>query len=169
MHARDLLPWRDFVIETSWSPGVASTEMKNRIGPRRFYGGGGAPFVGESLTGAEFRFRRAIAYRNSFLPHIRVAVEPAGDRGARVHVRMQLHPAVLALTVIWLVGMTIAVIAQVTLPWHRQHGAPMGLAMPGIGIVVVALSFGLEARKAEAMLRAIYAPAPALKTNEPYR
>ena len=41
--------------------------------------------------------------------------------------------------------------------------------MPPVGIVGVVLSFGLEARKAEAMLRAIYAPAPALETNEPYR
>ncbi len=168
MRARDLLPWRDFVIETSWSPVVAATEMKNRIGPRRLYGGGSAPFAGESLNDAAFRFRRAIAYRNSFLPHIHVAVEPAGDRGALVHVRMQLHPAVLALTVIWLVGMTIGAIAQVTLAWHR-HAGPLGLAMPAIGIVVIVVSFGLEARKAEAMLREIYAPAPALKTNEPYR
>ena len=168
MHARDLLPWRDFVIETSWSAGVAATEMKNRLGPQRLYGGSSAPFVGESLGDAEFRFRRAISYRNSFLPNIRVSVEPAGDRGARVHARMQLHPAVLALTAIWLVVMTIAAIAHLFAPWHRQAG-PMGLALPAIGLVVVVLSFGLEARKAEAMLRAIYAPAPALKTNEPYR
>ena len=168
MHARDLLPWRDFVVETRWSPGVAAIELKNRVGPRRFYAGGGTPFVGESVNEAEFRFRRAISYRNSFLPHIQVAVEPAGDRGARVHVRMRMHPAVLTLTVLWLVGMTIAAIAELSTPWHR-HAGPMALVMPVIGIVVVVLSFGLEARKAEAMLREIYAPAPALETNEPYR
>jgi hypothetical protein len=40
MRLRDLVPWRDFVIETSWSPDVTMVELAKRIGAPRL------PFFG---------------------------------------------------------------------------------------------------------------------------
>jgi len=68
MHVRDLLPWRELTIETSWSPDVAAAELADRIGKPRFFGGGDTLFVGDRLNEREFRFSRRISYRNSFLP-----------------------------------------------------------------------------------------------------
>ncbi len=59
MRARDLLPWRDFTIETSWSPEVAALELGRRVGARSFFarahGSGDEPFVGEERDGKTFR------------------------------------------------------------------------------------------------------------------
>ena len=173
MRARNLLPWRDFVIETSWPPNVAATEIKKRIGKPRLFGRSDETFVGKSTSEGEFRFSRAIRYKNSFLPIIHAAVEPSYRDGARVRVRMRLHGLVLAFMAIWMTAAASgALVGLVSL----ARGRPVGL----VGVVFtvsvasfVAVTFSREADVAEALLRRIFAAAPALPsapdTGAPYR
>jgi hypothetical protein len=46
MRLRELLPWRDFAIETSWSPDAAAGDLGQQIEkPRLLFFQGNAPFV----------------------------------------------------------------------------------------------------------------------------
>ena len=88
MRWRDLLPWRSFVFETSWSPSTAVVEIKKRVGPRRWWPQrSDSPFVGASTGEYTFKFRRKISYRNPSLPVVCVVVQPAA------HVREQARRA----------------------------------------------------------------------------
>jgi hypothetical protein len=173
MLMRDLLPWRDFVIETSWPPTVAAIEIKKRIAAPRIFGGGDEPFVGKSLAEAEFRFSRAISYRNSFLPVIQAAVEPSHRDGARLRVRMRLSVPVMAFMGVWMTGATFGALVGLVSAARGGPPALIVLALPLFGVGLVAVPFSLEARKAEAMLRAIFAAAPGLSPppgmGGPYR
>ena len=60
----------------------------------------GLPFIG-SIDGNDFKVRRDIRYRNSFLPSIRGRVIPTPE-GATVAVTMHLHPVVIVLMSFWL-------------------------------------------------------------------
>jgi hypothetical protein len=59
-----------------------------------------APFIG-SVQDESFKIRRAIRYRNSFLPMIRGRVTPNGV-GAHVSVTMFIHPLVALFMIFWL-------------------------------------------------------------------
>jgi len=160
MHARDLVPWRDFTIETSWSPTVAAVELQKRIGERRFFGGGDTPFTG-TVDGSVFRFSRRIAYRNSFLPMIVAVIEPSHHNGARIRVQMRLHVLVMVFMAVWMTGATLAGLVGLTALARGQPAGLAALAFPLFGAALSTIPFALEARLAERLLREIYAQAPA--------
>jgi hypothetical protein len=173
MRLRDWLPWRDFAIETSWPPSVAAIEIRKRIASPRLFAQTDGPFVGESMTEMEFRFSRGISYRNSFLPVIRVAVEPSYRDGARVRVRMRLHGAVAVFTALWLAAATSGLFfGFASLVGGEAPGLTM-IVMPVFGVGLLTGAFSFEARKAEDLLRGIFAAAPGFlpspDTGEPYR
>ena len=171
---RDLLPWRDFVIETSWSPSVAAIEIKKSIdGPPPLSGGSDALFIGREDDG-RFRFSRRISYRNSFLPMIVAVVEPSHHDGARVRVRMRLHLFVMVFVSVWIGGASLAAFMVAFI--FISHGYPVGLlaaVLPLLGAAMVSIPFALEAPRAERLLRDVFARAPALpappETGEAYR
>ena len=173
MRLRDWLPWRDFAIETSWPPSVAAIEIRKRIASPRLFARTGEPFVGESTTEMEFRFSRGISYRNSFLPVIHAAVEPSYRDGARVRVRMRLHGAVAVFMAIWLTGATFGLLFGLESLVRGQAAGWIGIVMPLFGVGLVTGGFSFEARKAEDLLRGIFAAAPGFPpppdTGEPYR
>jgi hypothetical protein len=100
----DLLPWRDFIIETSWSPEVADIELRKRIDG--LLGTGDGPFKGHSVGQCQYKFQKVISYRNSFLPVITASVEPGHREGARIRVRMRLHAFVALFMAVWMTGAT---------------------------------------------------------------
>jgi hypothetical protein len=170
--ARDFLPWRNFAIETSWSPEVAALELQKRIGARGLGGArepGGAPFAGEALGDMSFRFTRVIAYRNSFLPVIRATVRPSSAPGAhaRIHVTMRLHQFVMAFGFVWMSGALLGGLSAGLVAVRSGNlGGLVALGFPLFGAVLFTVPFAIEARIAERLLREVYAAAP---PTGPYR
>lgn len=171
MRPPDLIPWRDFIIDTRWSPAVADVELRKRV--EGLLGTGDAPFRGRSVGQAQYKLHRAISYRNSFLPVIHATIEPGHRGGARVRIRMRLHAGVAVFMPIWMTGAMAAAIAGIVGLAHGQGAGVVGLAMPIFGAGLTVIPFALEARTAERLLREVYAPAPALpappETGEAYR
>jgi hypothetical protein len=170
-----LIPWRAFDIGTSWSPAVAVIELKKSVDQHTlFFGGGGnAPFVGDVRGETKFLFRRRIAYRNSFLPIIRVVVEPSHHGGTRLRVTMRLHLFVTAFMAVWMTGGAVGAVGGLAAVFAGQPAGLVALAFPLFGAGLVGIPFALEARRAESLLRSIYANAPALPeppdTGQAYR
>jgi hypothetical protein len=165
MRPRDFLPWREFTIETSWSPDVAAVELKKHIAKRGFFGrardGGNAAFVGDISEGTSFRFARAIRYNNSFLPVIVATIQSSDANGARIRVRMRLHRWVAAFMCVWMAGAVLGSVACCVAA--LAHGKLAGLlapALPLFGTALVIVPFAIEARIAERLLREIYPAAP---------
>jgi hypothetical protein len=88
MRWRELLPWRAFAIETSWTPEVAAGVISKQIDEPHLYFPGEpfkpTHFVGSSSGDREFHFRRR--YSNRRVPMIRALVEPSRRGGALVRV-----------------------------------------------------------------------------------
>jgi hypothetical protein len=170
----ELLPWRSFTIETSWSPEVAAAELAKEVSGPMLRGGGYAPFEGRAASPYDFEFSRRIEYRNSFLPVVRTAVEASHRGGARVRVTMRMNPFVFAFTALWMSGATVVGgLGGLSALLEGHPAGLIGLAFPLFGAALCGLGFGVEARKAEAALRAVYAAAPGLPpppdTGEAYR
>jgi hypothetical protein len=165
---RELLPWRDLAIETSWPPSVAAIELQKRIEPPRWLGGGESPFEGQPIAEREFRFRRRWSNK---LPLMIYALVEEGPRGGAC-VRVQMRLAGLS-GVFFLVWTTMAALLGFA---ALIRGQLVGLFSPilivGVGSAIN-VPFAIEAREAERTLREIFVAAPALppapKTGEPYR
>jgi hypothetical protein len=158
----DLLPWRRLTIYTTSSFDEATAELERNISRARFLGAGEdprLPFAGR-VAGARFTFRRQTVRRNSFLPIVEVVVSPL-SRGARVDVQMRLQFFVLAFMAVWMMGATLG--ALIGLGLALFHGRPEGLVallLPLFGGGLTGIAFADEARRAEAMLRSLFPPAP---------
>jgi hypothetical protein len=176
MRARDLLPWRTFVVETKWPPSVAVIEIRKQVGTvRGLLGGGGdneyAPFVGTEDRG-RFHISRRIGNERSVRPRLEVAVEPSHHDGSRVVVRVDPDAKMLLLVSFAVaVGLIVAGFAVAA----DGLGPQLLLALPiaaALGAALVVPS-ALEARESERLLREIFAAAPALpappETDDAYR
>jgi hypothetical protein len=166
MNLRELLPSRDFVIETTWPPEVAGLELRKRI-DRRWFPSACTPFVGESLGPNRFSFtlRRSWS-RNSFEPVAFATIEPASGRGARVRVHMRMSLPVIAFLCVWIMGALVC--AAVSLAVLVTRGsfelAPLGMVLGVVALVVG--SFIPDARKMERAVCLVFADAPG---PPPYR
>jgi hypothetical protein len=171
MRWRDLLPWRSFVFETSWSPSTAVVEIKKRVGPRRWWPQrSDSPFVGASTGEYTFKFRRKISYRNPSLPVVCVVVQPAAHGGARVEVKMRLHFAVVPFLSVWMTGACLLGLGGLFAAVFRgKPEALVALLMPLFGAGFISFPFELEAREAEKLIREIFVAAPAQREIGPYR
>jgi hypothetical protein len=173
MRLAEFLPWRRFVIRTTWSPEVARTELAKKIGHRAVlfgvvgWGNLSYPFVGSS-AGDRFRFRRRIGYRNAFLPVI-VADVDRDPRGARVAIamRMQVFPSIFM--AVWMTGATCAAVAGVVAAARGVLPGLVGLVLPLLGGVLCSLAFAYEARQAEGLLRGFFPPVIVPEDTPPYR
>ena len=171
MRPSDLIPWRHFTIETSWSPEVADIELRKRIDG--LLGTGDEVFRGRSTRNGQYKFQRVISYRNSFLPVITATVEPSHHNGARVRIRMRLHALVAIFMQLWMTGAMAGAIVGILALGSGQPAGLIALALPVFGAGLTTIPFALEARAAERLLREVYAAAPALpappETGAAYR
>lgn len=164
-----LIPYKEVVIHTPFTPRQAKTRLERHIGaplqrPRTAFPARAPyrpPYPWEGVTTETgFRARRCIEGRNGFLPHLygQIRQTPAG---ADVVVRMTLHPGVaLAL-------LAVVIFTVVALAWYIVNAGerntlvgPARLVPPAVfaaGYVIVMARFAPEARLAEDWLRAIYA------------
>jgi hypothetical protein len=169
-----LIPWRTFVVETAWSPEVAAIELGKIIEKPVLFARGEAPFVGKAVTATEFVFRRQISGRNSFLPRIHAVIEPSHHGGSHIRVDMRMHIAVIAFMAVWMTGATCGSLTVGIAAVHQGREAALPWVLfPLFGAAMIAIGFAPEARKAEHLLRALYARAPALPsppdTGQAYR
>jgi hypothetical protein len=165
MRMRDLVPWRNLVIDTSWAPEVAADELRKHMAAPRSWGDGGgdAPFAGRELDGGRFEFSRVISYRNSFLPVIRAVIEPSPQGGARVRVAMRLEPSVVAFMRVWMRFSVLGVMLGLTFLFLGEIMGLAALSLPVLGVALCTVSFAVEAGKAERLLREIFGVASALQ------
>jgi hypothetical protein len=167
----------DFVIETSWSPDVATVELAKQIEGACTRRGGDEPFVGHCEDQKAFRFsRRKVPLDKSTRLVVVATVEPSHRGGARVRVRVRFPTVVLVLPVLFL----LAVFAQASKPSKAGSSAESLLPF-ALVVLLVALAgagaaigvFWAECRKVEQELRWIFTRAPALpppyESGEPYR
>lgn len=121
-------------------------------GPQAFEG---------TVADGRFRMMRSVRGRNSFRSLISGTVSPGG-RGARVDVRLQLHPAVLIFCALFL--LVAAAIASIAIPEFLATGSSPGLIFV-IAVTLVFVLFAIvatvEARKATRMLAALFESQPA--------
>ncbi len=161
MRARELLPWRELVIDTSWSPEEAHAALDGmcttsaRLGPLP-----GAPFAGEAKGPGAFELRGNPRLPSLIPVVLRVDVTPGRSRGARVRVVVRLHRFQ---AVLLLVGVTVMVAA-----WQL-----VGAALAVVAVGILTMTFRVQARVVERILREAFAAAPGLpeapETGVPFR
>jgi YD repeat-containing protein len=114
-------------------------------GPQQF----GFPFVG-TVGGRSFLIRRAIQYRNSFLPQIRGKIV-ATPTGSRTNVFMFMHPFSLIFMLVWF-GFLISIESRLLNANIAQSYVPIGLIV--FGLVLSLGGFFFEALKVMPLLSA---------------
>jgi hypothetical protein len=154
-----LLPYRKLTLRSAMSAAGAAQALAKEVEPKRWFrlGAGSASFEG-SVTGSSFEIQRIIQYRNSFLPLIAGTIR-AEAVGCSISLTMGLHPFVLAFSAIWLSGvaMVCAMFGLRALAGGSLEFWMLGL--PGMLTLVATMivgGFGLEARRAEALLIEIF-------------
>lgn len=149
-----LLPFERYEIRSALPAAEAASRLAAAVEPeRRFRREKAARAFEGEVGGAEFRIRRIIGSRNSFLPTIHGRIVPDAG-GSRVRCTLTLHPLTAVLTALWLAGVLIAGGSALgPLPpgqsgWSRV--VPLGMLLFGWGLVSGA--FTVEARRARRLL-----------------
>jgi hypothetical protein len=150
-----LLPYDKFSIETPLPLQDAAARLAAAVEPRKFwrFGAGKRAFEGE-VNAPEFRIRRLISYRNSFLPEIRGRIVPTKD-GSRLDATLRLHGFVIAFLLVWF---ALAFLIGGSYVAHALATGAIGDAAVSIGIfafawILTSGAFTFEAHKARTILR----------------
>jgi hypothetical protein len=153
--------WRRITLVSSLPPQEALKALEGAIQSRRGWkdkllSTGSGKFTGE-VTGDRFDIIRDIAYRNSYLPHVRGTITP-GSPASRIEVSMVPDAKVLIFMALWL-GLLVFNGINVMRAMNSGH-APQDYTflkiLGGMALFVFALSqagFWPEARKAETFLK----------------
>jgi hypothetical protein len=101
-------------------------------------------FVGSNC----FQMKRAINYRNSFLPEIRGTIFEQ-DGSTRIKVTMKPVGFILAFMIVWFGGVSVACLAVVYAAFsgafHPAQIVPFGMLL--FGLVLVSVGFKTESRR----------------------
>lgn len=154
-----LLPFQRLEIHSPLPAEEAAERLAAQVEPLRWFRfkHGTCAFEG-SVDGSEFRIRRVIGYRNSFLPQIRGTISPTAT-GSRIDCRLSLHPFVIAFMVIWF-GAVIAIGGAFVFtptepgrsPWFRL----IPVAMLVFGWILATGPFAFEANRARHLLTELF-------------
>jgi hypothetical protein len=167
MRAHDLLPWRDFTIDTSCTP-QATHETIDRLCERSalYARSTDAPFAGGSTGDGTFELRPNDGPSLVGVV-IRVVVRPAHARGAQVRVAVGLPWRVAA----WLPCLAAPLLVDVLIADDRWLVATVPLAAMALALVLAI--FRHEAGTVERALRSTFAEAPGVpappETGLPFR
>jgi hypothetical protein len=151
-----LFPYKRYELVSTKTPWEVEAAMRSAVDPSRFFGFGtpSRPFEGE-VGDRKFDVRRAITYRNSFLPQIRGKISGAAE-GSRIAVTMRLHPFVLIFMMVWLGGVGAACLLIVTTAFRKGGSPPLAALGPAImfifGWALSAGCFTFEAKVVEPLL-----------------
>ena len=158
----DLVFGRRLTFQSPLARDAVEARLQTEIAPPRFFSRGDPTHQFEG-TFAEGRFRivRQVRGRHSFRSVVSGTVS-SGARGARVDVRLQLHPAVLIICAI--IVMFGGLIASIAVPEYLSTGSSPALVFV-LGLAGVFVAFAIvaavEARKAIRMLAALFETKPA--------
>lgn len=162
MNLRDLLPWRDFVVDTRWPPEVAVAEIQKRVGQPQLFGWGEtAPFVGHRAGNAfRLNLKKSALQKGRGPAVIDAVVEPSHHNGARIRVKMRLTSSLSFVLLASIVFLVLCVSGA------RAEMKGVNAVFLSFGLLfystLVAIMFVFQANKAERLLREIFARAPAL-------
>ena len=157
----DLVFGRRLIFQSPLGQETLATRLQQEIAPPRLFPSETRPqpFEG-TFTDGHFRMMRQVRGRNSFRSVISGVVSP-GEKGARIDVRLQLHPVVMAVCSLFL--LVAVMIAAVAIPEYLATGSSPGLLFVIAATVVFALfaiSAAAEARKATRMLVQLFDAQP---------
>jgi len=105
-----LIPYSKFRIETFLSPDEVANVIKQEVGPPESFLNftGRCKYCG-TINGRQFKIRKNIAHRNSFLPIIFGTVENSHN-GSMVSIVMRPQILSLVFMMFWLLGVVVACI-----------------------------------------------------------
>lgn len=139
------LPIENIVYITKLSKEQTIQKLTENIEAEKSFGFGAnnytysKPYIGR-VTGGNFEIKRAISYRNSFLPQIKGEVYSEFD-GTKIKVNMKPQAFVLVFMTIWFGGVIIGCIAT-TFALFTQEFTPALLIPFGMLLFGFALLYG---------------------------
>ncbi|HMN29117.1 MAG TPA: hypothetical protein PKE45_13275 [Caldilineaceae bacterium] len=161
-----LLPYKQFVVDSAYSPEQLQSLLAQAVMPRRSWAErfrpAAKPFEGE-ITVDGFRISRSISYRNSVLPVITGRFS-ASARGTRIEIRMSLHPVVVLFAFVWLSGVGSCALISVG-SWFTGDFETVSLIPPVMLVffyLMVMGGFWWEANQAEPLLIRLFSARPPL-------
>lgn len=139
------LPIENIVYKTKLSKEQILQKLNDNIEAEKSFGFGAhnytysKPYIGQ-IVGNTFEIKRAISYRNSFLPQIKGEVY-SDFNGTKIKVTMKPHTFVLVFMSIWFGGVFLACLAT-TFELFTQKFSPFFLIPFGMLIFGIVLIFG---------------------------
>jgi len=155
---KKLLPFEELVYRSTFSKEELTAHLQNEIEAEKSFGLGAnrfsysKPYIGKVYQN-RFEIKKAINYRNSFLPVIKGEIVD-DINGSKINVKMGLIDFVKAFMILWLGGVSIACLAVLyNIIFGEGLNSETGIFMliPFfmliIGIVMVSFGFNFESRK----------------------
>ncbi len=159
---KKVLPIENLVLRTTLSKEEAMEKLKENIETEKPFGFGvnsftySKPYIG-TISGDIFEIKRAINYRNAFLPLIKGKVNNDSS-WTKIDISMKPHGFVTAFMAIWFGGVTIGCVATTFAMLSGEFNPflliPFGMLLFGIALVVGA--FKTESSKSKKDLLNIF-------------
>ncbi len=149
MVLQKILPYDRYVLNTQLSVEDVMNKINGIIEPYNvFRRSSGKQYMG-TVTGYSFKIRRAINYRNSFLPMIKGTISAnAGQTEVAIRMRPSIFSLIFMCIWLGLVGVICIGIVNLCL-WHRHlFSAPMLIpfGMFAFGYCLVMIPYKIESR-----------------------
>jgi len=139
------LPFENIILTTKLSKEQTFIRLTDNIEAEKSFGFGShnttysKPYIGQ-IIGDNFEIKRAISYRNSFLPQIKGKVYSEFD-GTKIKVNMKPQDFVLVFMTIWFGGVFIGCVATI-FALFTQEFTPFFLIPFGMLLFGIALLYG---------------------------
>lgn len=151
-----LLPIEDFTLRSRLSERDLVKRLQEYVQSDRPAGESARPYFGK-VDLESFEIRRAISYRNDFLP--KISGEIFTDLGGtKVKVSMRVSAPTAIFMMLWIGGVSIAC-ALAIVSWVKGDGFEFKEAIPfgmlSIGIAVVLAGFKIESSRSKRDLQEI--------------
>ena len=154
---RKILPYEKIIYHSSLNKEELLIHLQSEIEAEKSFGFSSLkhsyskPYIGK-IYNDSFEIKRAINYRNSFLPIIKGHIEN-GISGSKVHVKMGVIDFVKAFMIIWFGGVLLACIATIYSLFNSNQTSEGGFFifipffMLMAGILMVVFGFKMESKK----------------------
>lgn len=155
---KKILPFEKLIYRSNLTKEELLAHLQNEIEAEKSFGFGAnnfsysKPYIGKIYNNT-FEIKRAINYRNSFLPIIKGEIQN-DINGSKINVKMNLVEIVKIFMILWLGGVFIACLATLyTLIFTNGLNSEGGFFMfipffmLGIGILMVYFGFKTESKK----------------------
>lgn len=156
---KKILPFEELLYHSKLTKEELFLHLQNEIEAEKSFGLGAhkysysKPYIGKVFNN-QFEIKRAINYRNSFLPIIKGEIQDAVN-GSKIKIKLKLVDIVKVFMIIWLSGVFLACIAVGTNfainGFDPETGftilIPFGMLL--FGILMVTISFKAESRKSK--------------------